>query len=107
MRRVPHMLLVLVLAFALSGAEALATDCCSAECCDEADRREDGRAPAEGDACPVSCPACPSVRPLTPGLVQPSTLPALTEIVSFAWWAPALQPSSSYARGVFLPPRAG
>lgn len=101
------MLLVLVLAFALSGAEALAADCCAADCREEVSHSEEPRPAGERGSCPVSCPACPCARLVPPVLGQLPVLPESAPPVSFAWWAPPLMHSGSFARGVFLPPRAG
>jgi hypothetical protein len=99
---------MLILAFVLSGAEALAAagkdDCCQKGHC----ARRTG-APAEDTrgTCPVSCHACPCARILAPVLGQSTALPELVPSLACEWWEPPMKPARPHTRGVFQPPRAG
>ncbi len=115
MRAFLHTLLVVMLAFALSGARAFAADCCGDDCLqalsggcpDEAEAHDEDAAPEESqDSCPVTCQACPGTRTVIPLPTSALAVPGAAPPLRVEWRETGTQPGALYAQDIFQPPRA-
>ena len=109
MRLALHLLLVLMLAFALSGAQALAAPaCCMEECVEDAGHPEDSGTPEhrESERCPPACHACPCARVVAPVPSLVPELPGPTAPVLVGWMEPPGAPGRLSSQDIFQPPRA-
>ncbi len=108
MRLALHFLLVLMLAFALSGAQALAGPaCCLEECGEETGSAEDSHAPEkpESERCPPACHACPCARVIASVRALAPAVPAPAPTALVGWLEPSGPPGRLSSQDIFQPPR--